>query len=329
MKLRLTAGLLALSAAVALNAAEVQTVLAPDSTLYTIAASPDKNVVELTLRKGEERQTVVVPGTDDEASESDPRLVYDSRNETLYMMWHRAGEDADQILLASLNSSNEWSEPVAIASGPGLRTGLHLVLSQVRAAELDQPDTTLLYAAWWTLDGGSTAELALIAFEGGQHVSTTVDRLEDLANTPVTEGGTEVEDTGAAMHPPMSVQRIDTGVEVVFGRDASTTLTRTRIEPRRVEGNARMWRPSGRSGHTTGPARLVAANTEPVQAFTSEGKIVLYTPDAKFRFIVFENGVWQPIRMIELGDTLSPAEVVEQLRKTVAEMDTTGKVEEE
>lgn len=329
MKVRLIAALLAVSAAVAVNAADVQTVLAPDSTLYTISASPDRNVLELSLRKGDVRETLVVPGTDDEAGETDPRLVYDSRNATLFLMWHRAGEDADQILLASLNSSREWSEPVVIASGTGRRTGLHFVLSHARGTEVDEPDTTLLYGAWWTLDGGSTAELALLAWERGQLVSTSVDRLEELANAPVVEGGTEVEDTGAALHPPMSIKRIDEGVEVVFGRDASTALTRTRIDPRKVVGDARMWRPSGRSGQTTGPARLVAANTAPVQAFTSEAKIVLYTPDAKFRFIVFENGAWQPIRMIALDETLSPAEVVEQLRKTVAEMDTAAVTEEE
>ncbi|HEX2060399.1 MAG TPA: hypothetical protein VHK90_06635 [Thermoanaerobaculia bacterium] len=323
----IAAALALLLAAGTLGAQEAQTVLAPDSTLYTVAAG--KNVLELTRRNGDTRETRAIPGTEDPAVETHPRLAYDTKNDTLFVVWHRAFDNGDAILLSSLNAKNEWSEPLIVASGAGTRAGLQLVLTHVRGTDFEEPDTTLLNVAWWTLGGTSTPEFAIVAFENRKHVSTYVDNLVELANIKETEGQNEIEDTGDVVHPPLTMTKFEGGVDVVFGRDYSTALTRLRVEPRKVAGNARMWRPVGRTGQSIGPARLVASDSDPVQAFISKGRVVLYTPDSKFRFIVYDNGKWMPIRVIELDESLTSAELVQQLRRTVDEMMSPATTQEE
>jgi hypothetical protein len=54
-----------------------------------------------------------------------------------------------------------------------------------------------------------------------------------------------------------------------------------------------------------------------VQSFLSNGRVVLYTPDEQFRFVVYENGIWTPTRMIKLDEKLTPEILLEHLREAV------------
>lgn len=313
-------------------AAKVDTVLTRDNAVYSVETAGKRNTLELIRRDAEGRQMVLVPTTGDDAYELDSRLAYDAATNTLYVLWHRADLGSDEILLAMLDGNGKWSQPLVVASGANARrAGLQLILSRPKvavdpnAAVGADPDTaasavTLLHAAWWSVSRSFHAEYALVAFEGGEHASTVVTSLDELANNRGNEGaGYEAENTGDAVHPPLAFARTENGVDVVFGKDRSTAVTRVQIEPRRVGGNARMWKPVGRGSHHTGPARLVTANSDPVQAFIANDRVVLYTPDAKFRFMVFENGRWSPIRMIELDEKLTSEQMLEQLRRTVEE----------
>jgi hypothetical protein len=166
-----------------------------------------------------------------------------------------------------------------------------------------------------------TAEYALVAFEGGQHVSTEVTKLDELSGGHTAEGAEEYEDTGAALHPPLALARGEnSGIDVVYGAPNSTKVTRVRIDPRRVKGDARIWKPLGRDGGRTPRSRMVTSDTSPVQAFISKGRVVLYRPDEKFRFVVFENGAWSPERMIQLDETLTSDELLRELHATVDDL---------
>jgi hypothetical protein len=65
---------------------------------------------------------------------------------------------------------------------------------------------------------------------------------------------------------------------------------------------------------------MVTSDTSPVQAFISKGRVVLYRPDEKFRFVVFENGAWSPERMIQLDETLTSDELLRELHATVDDL---------
>lgn len=324
---------LLLSAGVA-SAASPETVLTPDSSLYAVAvkggvASVDgrgalRPRLELTRRQDDVRSTVVVPGTDDAELESDARLSYDSCSDTLFVLWHRSGEGIDEVRLATLNGAGEWSEPYLIASGAqAQRAGLQMVLTHARGANATS-DSTLVHVAWWDIGAETVPQYAIVTFDKGQHAGTDVERLDELAAIRQVNGGdTTTEDTGAVLHPPLALTRDGKSVDVVFGSDGTTAITRVRIEPRQYTSNARMWRPVGRSAMRTEPARLTSSDSSPVQAFLSNGRIVLYTPNSKFRFIVLDDGKWTPIRMIELDKTLTTDELLHQLRRTVEESEFT------
>jgi hypothetical protein len=317
---------LLLTAGVA-SAASLETVLTPDSSLYAISVKDGAKGIEprleLTRRQDEVRTTLTVPGTDDAELESDARLAYDSCSDTLFVLWHRSGQGLDEIRLATLNGAGEWSEPYLVASGAQVnRAGLQMVLTHARGAGATS-DATLVHAAWWDLGADTVPQYAIVAFEKGQHYSTDVERLDELAAIRQVDGEATTEDTGAVLHPPLALTRDGKSVDVVFGGDRTTAITRVRIDPRQYTSNARMWRPVGRSAMRTEPAHLTSADSSPVQAFLSNGRIVLYTPDSQFRFIVLDDGKWTPIRMIELDETLTTDELLHQLRRTVEESEFT------
>jgi len=316
MKKRLVFALAALLlAAGTLPAAEVQPVLTPDGTVYTIAANGESHQLEVSRRKNEVRETLVVPATVNDAVETDARLLWDSATSTLFVVWHSAGEQ-DAILAATLKGET-WSAPIEVSASPARHhAGLDALLTHGRAGE-EGGLATLLHAVWWDAgESGVVGQYGLIAFEGGENVSSVVEPLDSLSGTGMS-GSDEFEEDGGAVHPPLALAYADSSVDVVYGKQASTKLTRVRIDPRRVASEARLWRPSGRTGVRTGPARLVTADSAPVQAFISKGRVVLYRPDAQFRYVVLENGVWSPERMIQLDDKLTSEQLLRELHRTV------------
>ena len=300
------------------SAEQVQTL---DATHYSVAAATETPVLELVRRNGETRETLVVPSTDDEAVESQAKLLWDSSTSTLFVAWQRSVEGANEIRMAWLNADGTWSEPITIAGESSLnRASLQVALT--RAASLgDEMDVTLIHAAWWSLGSKPEAEYALVAFEAGAHVSTEVASLDKLSeNLRTLSSGPEAEETGEALHPPLTMSKAESAVDVVYGSSDSTGVTRVRLEPVRIAGNARAWRPLGRTGDRTGRTGFISNTSAPVRAFISKGRIVLYTPDEQFRFVVYENGEWSPVRMIQLDESLTGDQVLQELRRTVDDL---------
>jgi hypothetical protein len=119
----------------------------------------------------------------------------------------------------------------------------------------------------------------------------------------------------AEHHPPMAMMRVGSGVDVVYGHYDSTSVRRIGLDPQPVAPNARAWRPVGRSGISTGRSGLIASNSAPLHAAVSEGRIVLFSAGAQFRYVVFENGQWSPVRMFSLDETVSAEQLVGQLTR--------------
>jgi hypothetical protein len=299
-------------------ASTIQTVLTPDSSLYAIDNKPGAKL-ELIRRRGEVRDPLVVPTTDDDAIDSQARIAYDTTADVVYVLWHRAAEGVDELRLASVNAAGEWSEVRTIASGADVkRAGLQLAITHARE-EGDTTDTTLVHAAWWSVGETFAPEYAVAAFEGVQYLSTETANLETLVSEDYYASAVEKEDTGNAEHPPLVMSRAGRNVDVLFGGKDTTAVTRVRVEPQRISIEARIWRPSGRSLQKTTPGKLIAHGTEAVQAFVAGERVVLFTPDQQFRYIVYDNGEWTPIRMIELDENLSSDHVLQELRRTVEE----------
>jgi hypothetical protein len=299
-----------------------QTVLTPDGVLYAIQADGDLPLLQVTRRSSAHTSVVIVPSTEDEAIETHPRLVFDTVAKSLIVVWHRAGEEGDDIRLVTLAGDGTWSEPMTISGcNTARRAGLQVVLTHLPAEVEGGLQPTLVHIAWWKLNEiEQIPEYALVAFEDGKHVSTDVENLQDLAGVRQSgnEGG-ELEDVAEALHPPLAVARTGRGdeVEVVFGTPGSTALTRVKLLPKLVAGQARLWKPSRGSGGGLPKAGLVSSDGAPVRSFLSNGRVVLYTPDEQFRYVVYENGAWTPTRMIKVDESLTPDEILEHLRKAI------------
>lgn len=281
--------------------ADWQTVLTDDDVLWSANEQSVSVKLDLMRRTGDARTAVRVPGTEDSITESQPRLAWDAASRALFVMWRHGGE----IRVARRAADGAWRS-FTVAKGPSIE-GLQFVLTR-------SSDTTLLHGAWWS---GDTAEYALVALDGAQVLSTSVSKLDELANIRVAAA--EPEDTGAAVHPPLAMVRAGEGVDVAYGAPRSTAVTYVSIRPEKFHGDARMWRPSGRQGRRSDPAGLTSLSAAPVRSFIIEGRVVLYTPDARFRYVVHENGRWTPIRMLALDETLTSEELVLALRRSVLE----------
>ncbi|MFL6246762.1 MAG: hypothetical protein ACJ74H_12100 [Thermoanaerobaculia bacterium] len=326
MTRRITAVFVALLLVASFASAQdtMQAVLRPDSTVFAIDASKPAAQLEMSRRRGETNETLIVPTTDDDAIESDARLVFDAATGTVFVLWHRSAEGVDEICLASLNANDEWSDVHVVASGADAhRAGLQVILTHARE-EGDQTETTLIHATWWSIGEELTPEYALVAFENGQLLSTDVADLRTFTSKDgyAAHEATEPEDTGDAAYPPLAMSRAGKSVDVLFGGEQTTAVTRVRVEPKRVSSEARIWRPSGKTTQRTPPGRLTSLSTAPVQAFVSGDRIVLYTPDAQFRYSVFDGAKWTPVRMIELDENLTSEHLLQQLHRSVEEATT-------
>ena len=293
---------------------ETQTVLTSDGVVYTVD-STSRTQVRLIRRVADERSTVVVPTTEDDAVESQAQLLWDDAASTLYVVWHRSTGRTDQIFLSRLDAEGKWADPTLVATGSSARrAGLQVAMTKVGA-------TTLVHAAWWSLNAKPVAEYALAAFENGEFLSVAVEELQILAGAngvmdDDTEPVTEV------LHPPLAMARATgASVDVVFGSPYNTRLTRIVLEPRRVRPDVRIWRPGRKGGGTTPRAGLMSANGDPVKAILNQGRIVLYTPDDEFRFVMYQNGKWTPERMIKLDSKLTREQMVQELNRTVESLE--------
>lgn len=303
--------------AVAALADGPQAVLSTDGAVYTVS---DESNTELRIvrRVGTQRSTYLVPTTGDDGIESDANLAWDAANKTLYVMWHRSGDRTDQIFLARFYSDGTWSDPLLVATGAQVqRVGLEMVMTR---AKIDSTHSaTLIHAAWWSMGAQPVAEYALVAFENGEHTSTSISDLKTLSG--ISSDSLELEAMNEVLHPPLAIERSGTmGVDVVFGAPNSTAVTRVTLEPK-LRADARLWKPGRKGGSLTPKAGLMSANGEPVQALLSKGRIVLYTPDNKFRFVIYDRGKWSSEHMIALDENLTSQELVHELRKAVEQLD--------
>ncbi|HVG23457.1 MAG TPA: hypothetical protein VND45_04830 [Thermoanaerobaculia bacterium] len=294
--------------------AAVETAITDENLLWTIDGGTARPSLMLTLRIGDqEPQTVVVPTTEDPALDAQPRLAWDAKSRTLFVLWRREGANGDEIRLARRYASGRWAPPITVARGTAAaRAGLQLVITHSQ----DKDAATLVHAAWWSLAQRPVAEYALIAFQGAEFLSVSVDSLDELAALLAAAG--DDEDTGKAAHPPLAMVRSGQGVEVAYGAPRTTAVTRLQLEPK-VAPNARIWRPSGKDGRRTPAAHFISANSSPVESFIVGSNVVLYTPDARFRYVVLEDGKWTPVRMFATDDKLTSDDLLRELRRSVGQ----------
>ena len=294
--------LLALSLIVtAAASAEWRTVMTTDNVVWGAYPRASSVALDLLRRDAGGDRIVRVPGTQDPAVETAAQLAYDNASGSLFVFWRHGQE-----IRVMRHARDRWSDPITVAAGEAL-DGLQVVTTR-------NADTTFLHGVWWS---GQTAEYALLAFDDDELLSQSVTSLDELSG--VTAAST-IEDTGDADHPPLTLARAGQHVSIAYGSGHSTAITLVNAKPEKVGGNARIWRPVGRSGRRTDPSYFTSTTSAAVQSFILEGRVVLYTPGTEFRYVVLENGRWTPVQSLALDADLTGDMVLREIRRFVLEL---------
>ena len=311
MKRLLLAGLLVL-APVAFGA---QSVLTSKGILYTVESGSGTSV-NLTRRSGGTKMLIVLPATVDDTRDDRAQLEYDRSTDRLYVMWIRGGDKTTDVMMSYLDPNGpngEWSDAEVLSSAPGLARR-----DELRTALTRSSRTTFIHVASWVRDGENlSGEYSLTAFESGTQVSTVTTNFQmlDIAG----QGGYADDLQVLTPFPALAIAPISDGIDVVYGHEQGTAVTRLHITPR-FEPNARMWKPGGKTSSMP-PAHFAANSTAaaPVKALFSRNRVVLYTSDSVFRFVVFENGAWSEAREFTLDEKLTGDALLDQVRRFIEE----------
>ena len=292
--------------------------LTVNGAFYSIDTNGQANAISLTRRAGETKETLVVPATSDDVADHGAQLEYDRVTDRLFVVWVRGGEEATSLMMSWLDADGTWSEPVTLstAAATATRDELRTVLTRATA---DGVRATLIHVATWVRDGESlNGEYALVAFEGATHVSTQAANFQKLDDETLSTYAQDDELDVKPVYPPLAMSAASDGVDVVYGRERGTSMTRIHIGAKPVP-NARLWKPVGRKGGGMPPAHFAAMSASPVRAFFSRDRVVLYTNDATFRFVVFEDGAWSPLRTFALDDSLTGDALLNRIRQSIEE----------
>lgn len=312
MKRLLFAGLLVL-APVAFGASSV---LTSKGILYSVESS-DGTSVNLMRRSGGTKTLLVLPATVDDTRDDRAQLEYDRSTDRLYVMWIRGGDKTTDVMMSYLDPNGpngEWSEAEVLSTAPGLARR-----DEIRTALTRSGRTTFIHVASWVRDGLNLAgEYSLTAFESGTQTSTYATNFQMLDIQGQTGYADDLE--VLTPFPALAIAPISDGIDVVYGHEQGTAVTRLHITPR-LEPTARMWKPLGKTSGSMPPAHFAANSTAaaPVKALFSRNRVVLYTSDSMFRFVVFENGAWSDAREFMLDEKLTGDALLDQVRRFIEE----------
>jgi len=314
MKRLLLIGLLVL-APMAFGASSV---LTAKGLFYSIEKPDEGNSILLMRRTGGAKVMIVVPSTVDDVRDYRAQLEYDRAIDRLYVIWVREGDKSSDVMMSWLDPDGEWSDAIVVSSAPGLarRDELRTVLTR---ATSDGIRATLIHVASWVRDGEAlSGEYSLVGFESSRHVSTNVANFQTLDDHASANASQQDDLNVVAAFPALAMAASSDGVDVVYGNEIGTAVTRLHISPR-LEPNARLWKPVGRSGGSMPPAHFAATSAAPVRAFFSRDRVVLYTNDKVFRFVVFEGGAWSDAQEFMLDDGLTGDALLNQIRRMIEE----------
>jgi hypothetical protein len=306
-------------ALLAVPAMASSSLLTGDGIRYAIERSPDQPQVEITRAEGGMRDRLVVPSTEDATPENAVQIAFDSSTDTLHVVWTRDNALGAEIRYATLSAAGQWTAPRNIAAGAQMYGGLQLALTR---SEYGGTTATLMHVAWWSVNGNlRDPEYALFAFENGAQVSASIVNLEEIAALGDGVTASDYEDIGEPVHPPLTMERKNDGVELAFGSVSSSSITRVTLAPRKIGPTVRIWKPVGRGVVNTPKSNLVSGDKTPVQAFIRNGRVALYTLGDEFRYVVLKsNNTWTTPRAVDVDEDNTATDLLRDLRAAVEEI---------
>ncbi len=336
MTKRLVLLLVVLSLAGLAPAAELpdrDVLLADDGTLYAVESIrfEERRILQLTITRGEETSSAIVPATAASEYHSSPSLAYDSESQTLFVFWGRSGRSFSRTLMLASLHEGEWSNPSVIDTREyDFNTNLRIGVTR-KIEDVDDRGNSvvlselILHAVWWNENGdGESARYSMITLDKGKVASVTVrDMAEFVApydRAPQDYSKPEAKNfllRQPLLFPSPSRDTID----VVFGDLAANTLRRVTLKPVSKGGRIRV--PIGvRGGRMDVPQLAVGAdgNSRLAGLAGAEGRLALYVRgDRAVSYAMFDGKAWSPARTVLVNASISAEVAIDALRDLLSQ----------
>jgi hypothetical protein len=287
-----------------------------------------RGFIRLTIRRGEETQKFIVPGTRESGLHKNPALAFDDEAQTLFVFWQRSESLLhSELVFQSLSSDFHWGPTASFGDGSNYRENLRIAVTR----KADSPDGTGIvsipqinvHAVWWesdSWDGQESAQYAMLTIEKGTVVAMTVQPLFEFVDSTsvlsrfVAESVPEV-----FKHPSLFPSPQQDSVLVLFGELRNDSMNRVRIRPGKIVGNARVHIPVGRSeGGTTAPRFNAASNSHVGSMIGGDDRIALYTTDeGRLNYVLFKDGKWGQNLTVQLDGTITSDVAINAVRRLI------------
>ncbi|HKR62578.1 MAG TPA: hypothetical protein VJZ00_02505 [Thermoanaerobaculia bacterium] len=286
--------------------------------------------IRVSVRRGEETKSLVVPGTLESGLHKNPTLAYDNVTKTLFVFWQRSVSLLhSELLFQTMNANLEWGPLAAFGDGRNMRENLRIAVTRKADAPSEDGRTTAVvpqinvHAVWWetdSWDGQQSAQYAMLTVENGAVVETSIHPLLEFIDAAAAEKRFVADSIADVYkHPSLVASPQQDSVLVLFGEPRDTSFNRVRIRPAKIVVNARVHIPVGKSEGRGGvPTLHIASNSRMGTIFGADDRTALYTSDGtKLSYVLFNEGKWTEERAVLIGDAVTFEAAVTAVRHLV------------
>lgn len=319
-----------------------QILLRTDGTLYTIesVASADcaistasSRVLQLSIQKGENEETIFVPASLDGGVNSEPSLAYDSGSDTLFVFWQRMPSRTTSELVFSSYRNGKWADesvldPALFRFRTNLRIAVTRWVEKEAGDKVDRFSELVLHAIWWEETGfGELGRYALISLHDGEVRSVELRDLPSMVagSGSITTNGdgdylSSTIDREVFRHPSIFEMPENESVEILFGNFDTNRFHKLKV--RVIRGDGVLNLPIGISrGEIGAPGGLIQIANGRMSAIALPGSdnLAFYSAsDRQLQYTLFKGGVWSDVQSVTLNDRVSLEGAVGALHKLVA-----------
>lgn len=290
------------------------------------------NVLRLRIQRGEELDTIIVPGSLIGGTHVEPSLAWDDADGRLYIFWQRIpGIGASEMLFASYKDGS-WSDVSVFDSGIWrIRFNLKVTITRLAERRLEDGSVELrpaliAHAIWWEqLGQRESARYAMLELEQGAVRSIQIRELTDFVTsyTPEPYILAEEFDRSVFRTPFLFDSPNGDSIDVLFANWYTNRYQLVTIKPVEDEKNGVLHIPTGVTAGEFGPTpvriRDANANLVAIRPNPSTGTIVVYAKSGDMLdWSALRRGQWSPSTALKLNDAITLDVALEGLRRAAS-----------
>ena len=311
-------------AALFAQVADRDVLLTQDGTLYMIESTENDGsappavqaYLRLTVQRGNQRTSTIVPDSLTAGTHWRPALAYDPDSQTVFVFWLKMPNAMSSELLLASYTNGQWQPAVSIDNQPyHVRFNLRIMITR-RVAQLQGDNTyidvpaLLVHAVWWEQAyRGESAHYALITTDRGKTTAEIHDMNEFAGAIPFVPSPVDAKFNPEILkHPAYVDNGTQNSVDVIFGDTNYAVFNRVTLKP---IADGRIHIPIGvRPGGPRIPAPMSFSEdwTGRISTITSphNNNLLLYNTTAQsLSYIMYSSGSWSSVKTVALSEKLS------------------------